>query len=397
MNVGFAVPPGKSQSGLPARRRARVVAFYLPQFHPIPENDAWWGEGFTEWTNVRKARPLFDGHAQPRQPGILGYYDLRDPAIREAQAMLARGAGIEAFCYWHYWFAGRRLLERPFNEVLNSGRPDFPFCLAWANESWTGIWHGAPDRVLIEQTYPGPADHAAHFEALLPAFRDHRYLKINGKPVFVVYSPEKLPDPGKFANQWRRMAMESGLPGLHLIAMNTDLMADCVTPFDATMPYGPRDFLQQAIRPRLLVRAGKKLFNGEKAAELAERFALPWLPARYDYADLAHTAFTSLPRTAKYIPCLLAGWDNTPRAGRRGIVLENFSPALFKECLDKAIDHVTAKPPEQRLIFIKAWNEWAEGNYLEPDEHHGTSLLETLRTAMLTQPDVDAGDRGAGI
>ncbi len=387
MSSGLAVPPGTRPPGLPERRRARVVALYLPQFHPVPENDAWWGEGFTEWTNVRRARPLFPGHAQPRVPGPLGYYDLRDPDIREAQAALARDAGIEAFCYWHYWFGGgRRILERPFEEVLASGRPDFPFCLCWANESWTGIWHGAPGRLLIEQTYPGAADHAAHFETLLPAFRDERYLKVDGRPVFLVYNPAKLPEPARFALLWRRLAVQAGLPGLHLVAMSTDLKADHITPFDAVMPYGPRDFLQEAVKARPLVRAGKRLFNGRRAAALAERVALPWLPARYDYADLARTAFASLPRAARFIPCVLSGWDNTPRAGRRGIVLENFSAALFRQCLDKAVAQVAAKPAAQRLIFIKAWNEWAEGNYLEPDEMYGTALLDTLREAVLPQP-----------
>ena len=151
--------------------RARAIALYLPQFHPIPENDAWWGSGFTEWTNTAKARPLFAGHHQPHVPADLGFYDLRLPETREAQAALARRYGIEGFCYYHYWFAGRRILERPFDEVLASGKPDFPFCLCWANESWTGIWHGAPGRILIEQTYPGPADHAAHFSALRPRLR----------------------------------------------------------------------------------------------------------------------------------------------------------------------------------------------------------------------------------
>jgi hypothetical protein len=387
MTVDFAVPPREIRPGDPPRRPARVVTFYLPQFHPIPENDAWWGKDFTEWTNVRKARPLFEGHLQPRIPGDLGYYDLRDPAIREAQARLARDSGIEAFCYWHYWFGGgRRILERPFTEVLDSGQPDFPFCLAWANESWTGIWHGAPDRVLIEQTYPGPADHAAHFEALLPAFRDPRYLTVQNKPVFLVYSPARLPDPAKFVIQWQKLAIQAGLPGLHLVAMSTDLAAECVTSFDATMPYGPRDFLQTAIRRRLVVRAGKRLFNGDKAAGLAARVALPWLPARYDYAALARTAFATLPRSKRYIPCVLAGWDNTPRAGRRGIVLENFSPALFRDCLEKALAHVADKPQAHRLVFIKSWNEWAEGNYLEPDAEYGTALLDTVRALLLTHP-----------
>jgi len=155
-----------------AEGTARLIAFYLPQFHPIPENDNWWGKGFTEWTNVAKARPLFRKHYQPHVPADLGFYDLRLPEVRAAQAVMARSVGIEGFCYWHYWFAGKRLLERPFNEVLKSGEPDFPFCLGWANQTWTGIWHGAPNRILIEQTYPGRADYEKHFHALLEAFHD---------------------------------------------------------------------------------------------------------------------------------------------------------------------------------------------------------------------------------
>ena len=163
-----------SQSGAP-----RLIALYLPQFHPIPENDEFWGAGFTEWTNVAAARPLYRGHVQPKLPGELGFYDLRLADSRAAQAALARAAGIEGFCYWHYWFGGRRVLERPFQEVLESGQPDFPFCLGWANDHWTGVWYGAPDRVLIEQTYPGPHDYRAHFESILPALRDRRCMTVD--------------------------------------------------------------------------------------------------------------------------------------------------------------------------------------------------------------------------
>ena len=178
------------------KAKARVLAFYLPQFHPIPENDQWWGKGFTEWTNVGKAKRLFPGHYQPRVPADLGYYDLRVPETREAQANLAREYGIEGFVYWHYWFGnGKQLLERPFNEVLESGKPDFPFALAWANESWKGFWHGLEDRnTLIEQIYPGKEDYVAHFNVVLPAFKDKRYIRCNGRPVFFIYKPSSLPD-----------------------------------------------------------------------------------------------------------------------------------------------------------------------------------------------------------
>ncbi len=180
---------------------ARAIALYLPQFHPIPENNDWWGEGFTEWTNVRQATPLFAGHYQPSE---LGYYDLRSPETREAQAELARAHGIEGFCYWHYWFAGRRLLERPFNAVLESGKPDFPFCLAWANHSWTAAWVGRPWELLLDQTYPGRADYVAHFE---PSERHSRTIATSqGQDLFVVFRPDKLADPMEFTDCWRELA-----------------------------------------------------------------------------------------------------------------------------------------------------------------------------------------------
>ena len=195
---------------------ARFIAFYLPQFHPTPENDEWWGKGFTEWKNVVKARPLFRGHEQPKIPSDLGFYDLRVPEVREEQARLAKEAGIEAFCYWHYWFGnGKRLLERPFNEVLESGKPDFPFCLAWANHSWyKKLWDpNAPkkDILLAEQTYPGVEDYVNHFKTLLPAFKDKRYLKVDGKLFFVLYSINDFKDVSLFINTWRTLAKENGL------------------------------------------------------------------------------------------------------------------------------------------------------------------------------------------
>jgi hypothetical protein len=198
--------------------KARLIAFYLPQFHPTADNDAWWGKGFTEWTNVSKARPLFPGHYQPHLPADLGFYDLRVPESRAAQADLARAAGVEAFCYWHYWFAGRRVLERPFNEVVASGQPDFPFCLAWANDSWKSHWYGAEKRTLLEQTYPGRDDHERHFYALLPAFLDRRYLRVRNRPMFTIFRPKALPETEAFIAQWQELAVKNGLEGMHFVA-----------------------------------------------------------------------------------------------------------------------------------------------------------------------------------
>jgi len=198
---------------------ARVIAFHLPQFYPTPENDKWWGKGFTEWTNTAKATPLFPGHYQPHIPADLGFYDLRLPEARHAQAELAKEYGIAGFCYYHYWFGGRRILERPVNEILQSKEPDFPFCLCWANHSWNTAWQGT-DSMLIEQVYPGWDDHAAHFDWLLQAFTDPRYLKVDGKPIFVIYRPDDIPDVEKVVDFWRERAIKAGLPGLYLIGVS---------------------------------------------------------------------------------------------------------------------------------------------------------------------------------
>ena len=198
----------------------KLIAFYLPQFHPIPENDAWWGEGFTEWRNVANARPLFDGHYQPHLPSSLGFYDLRLPETREAQAELARAHGITGFCYYHYWFSGKQLLERPFEEVLASGRPDFPFCLCWANEPWSRRWDGQEQDVLQPQSY-SEEDDRRHIAWLLPAFLDERAIRVDGKPLFLVYQGRELPDPARTVEIWQEAAREAGLPGIHLVSVET--------------------------------------------------------------------------------------------------------------------------------------------------------------------------------
>jgi lipopolysaccharide biosynthesis protein len=349
----------------------RAIALYLPQFHPVPENDAWWGPGFTEWTNTAKAKPLFAGHYQPHVPADLGFYDLRVAETRQAQADLAARHGIEAFCYYHYWFAGRRILERPFAEVLASGAPKFPFCLCWANETWTGVWHGAPDRILIEQTYPGPADHAAHFAALRPAFADPRYLRVDGKPIFLLYKPEKLPDPVATLAQWRAMAAAAGLPGLHVVGMSARPEWDpAAHGFDA-----------KVVLPLIMTRGW-----------VSRRRPLAWLRQQYEIfrrwpTRLPYAAFadTQMPRpVAGYeaYPCLVHGWDNTPRAGANGVMLTGATPKLFRRMLDAAVAVLRDRPPEHRLLFLKAWNEWAEGNHLEPDLADGHAYLREVAAAL---------------
>ncbi len=358
--------------------RARIIAFYLPQFHPIPENDEWWGTGFTEWTNVARAKPLYPGHVQPRLPSELGYYDLRVAETRAHQAALARQYGVEGFCYWHYWFEGRRILERPFAEVLASGEPDFPFCLGWANQSWTGIWHGAADRVLIRQGYGGEADARRHFEAVLPAFRDPRYLRVDGCPIFMLHQPRDLAEPQTFTRLWREWARAEGLPGVFFlgdgdVGWNTEEYG-----FDGTIISNPWMVLHYRSRS-ILDRVVGRVFKGRDWAWLTKR-ALGW-PNRIPYTDvLRHGLARRLGRLE--FPSVLPNWDNTPRSGRNGLVISGSSPELFSRHLDQAIASVESRPADHRLVFLKSWNEWAEGNFVEPDVLHGRAYLEAIQRAQ---------------
>jgi lipopolysaccharide biosynthesis protein len=351
---------------------ARLIAYYLPQFHPIPENDEWWGPGFTEWTNVVKANPMFRGHYQPRLPADLGYYDLRVPEVRAAQAELARSAGIEGFCYYHYWFAGRRLLERPFNEVLQRGEPDFPFCLCWANESWSGVWHGAPDRILMEQNYPGAADEKAHFNYLLQAFADERHITVDGKPLFLIYQPHKIPEPRRVTDHWRRLAQEAGLKGLFLVGVSNNTWDPQADGFDgATLRSLNNAVTHLGWFPPKLVRIKRRLLGQ---------------PLRiYDYAEAANHFCMAEGKKEDVFPCMTSNWDNTPRCGRQGTVLLDATPERFGHHARMLIEQVQHKPAEKRVVFIRAWNEWAEGNYLEPDMKYGHGLLHALKEAV-TRP-----------
>lgn len=348
-------------------RRARALAFYLPQFHPVPENNEWWGTGFTEWTNAAKARPLFRGHQQPHLPADLGFYDLRLPEAREAQAELARGYGIEAFCYWHYWFAGRRILERPYTEMLESRRPEFSFCLAWANQTWSGIWYDEADRVLIEQTYPGADDDRRHFEHVLPAFRDSRYFRVDGKPLFYLFRPELHPEPAAFVDRWQRMAAEAGLGGLYLVAEISDLLGG-----------GPKyaNYQADGFDASVYMRIPAVV---DRLSVLRMRFDRKLLrkPEHYEYAPEPLQPPAEFRGDTVY-PCVYPNWDNTPRSGRRGLVITGSGADRFRVHVRAAADSLAHRPADHRLLFIKSWNEWAEGNYLEPDLDHGHRFLEAL-------------------
>jgi hypothetical protein len=358
------------------RQSPPSVAFYLPQFHPIPENDAWWGKGFTEWTNVAHAKPLFRGHHQPRLPADLGFYDLRVPEVREAQAQLAREHGIDGFCYWHYWFGnGRQLLERPFREVLASGKPDFPFCLAWANESWTGHWKGQDRTLLMPQEYPGDEDYVKHFQGLLPAFRDPRYLRVRGRLLFYVYRPRNLPDPARFISIWRDLARSEGIEDFFFVAggwydsfQGRDEIRLSAWGFDASNAIYPRAF---GAYPRL-TRLKRSCLR-----------CLGFFANRLDFLEAVENMHDGVGSDVPNCPTILTGWDTTARHGRDGWVMTGFNAASFRRHVERVLT-IAERPEAGPVVFIKSWNEWAEGNYVEPDMKHGTAFLEVIRDCRRT-------------
>jgi hypothetical protein len=347
----------------------QFIAYYLPQFHAIPENDEWWGKGFTEWTNVRKAKPLYKGHYQPRIPGSLGYYDLLNSDTMVKQSDMAQAYGIDGFAYWHYWFgAGKRLLEKPAKIMLSKPEVSIPFCFAWANQTWTGIWHGLHNKTLMEQVYAGKKDDERHFNEVLPYFMDSRYIRVDNKPVFMLYRPYDHPYLNAFIAHWQTLALQAGLPGIHFIGISYD--ASRREALDAVA-------LQQSYFSQQRLRGIDGIYKKLRGLPFSEalrrrRFGCNKLDFRKLDAMVERTHFDD------YVyPTILTGWDNTPRSGERGVVLDNYGPADLERHMQQLLGKV--KHRKQTLCFVKSWNEWAEGNYLEPDEKFGTQFLEVFK------------------
>lgn len=358
---------------------SKIIAFYLPQFHPIPENDRWWGTGFTEWTNVTRATPRFKDHYQPHLPADLGFYDLRLPEIRDAQAALASEYRIDGFCYYHYWFGGKRLLERPFNEVLNTGRPRLPFCLCWANEQWTRGWDGREGHVLMPQAY-SPEDDLAHIRWLVNAFRDERYIRVDGKPLFLVYRSAQLPDALRTTTIWRDEARKLGIDELYLCNVQSFQPDTQIVPedlgFDAAVEFMPRwDDMGQRLHFH-----GRK-WKGLRALGLADAPAFS-RDRLYSYAQIAQLAMQRELPPYKYFRCVTPSWDNSARREQDATILDGSTPELFGRWLRFALKQSQKHPEKERLIFINAWNEWAEGNHLEPCLRWGRAYLESTREAV---------------
>lgn len=349
-------------------KKARLLAYYLPQYHPIPENDNWWGKGFTEWVSVAKARPLFKGHKQPKIPGELGFYDLRLEETRIQQAELAKEHGIEGFCYWHYWFGdGKQLLERPFNEVLDSGKPDFPFCLGWANHSWKGVFFGAKGQELVEQLYLGKKDAEDHFNHLLKAFKDPRYIQVSGKPLLHIFNPKLIPDCKKYLDYWRELSLKAGLKGLYIVGETLTVQEKEKYGVDAVTYTSHRKIESRNINNRYLAYLYRKLFRIPKSLKV------------FKYKDAIKYFTRNEICPDDEFPYIIPNWDTTARMEKNAFILKGSNPELFRKHVKKVLKTVSHKNFETNIIYIKSWNEWAEGNYLEPDREFGREYLEVLK------------------
>jgi len=379
---------------LDEKTTVRLVAHYFPQLHPIPENDRWWGPGFTDWANVRRAQPLYAGHRQPRVPRD-GYYDQSRLEVVRRQVEQARDHGISAFCHYHYWFDGTQLLEAPTNLFLDHPELDLGICLAWANETWSRRWDGQDHLILIEQTHPEDrARWALHFDYLQRAFTDRRALSIDGRPLFLIYRPQRIPSLPQMLDYFRERAHAIGLSGLYLVAMDQSRPGDDEVHrhFDAQVRFEPfctHYRLRERDRPtfRKLVRVVRSALPAS-GVNLVQR-ALDRLddvvggPTRLDYARTWEEILARpLPSDRVVFPGAFADWDNTARYKRHATIFEGASPALFELGLRGLREKLAGRSPETQLVFINAWNEWAEGCYLEPDERWGEAWLEATRRVV---------------
>lgn len=350
----------------------RLIAFYLPQYHPIPENDKWWGKGFTEWTNVTKAQPLFEGHYQPRLPGDLGFYDLRLEEVREAQANLARKYGIYGFCYYYYWFNGKRLLELPLDDLLNSKKPDFPFCICWANENWTRRWDGLDQEILIAQDYSdGSYKHFA--ESLIPYLSDSRYISVQGRPLILIYRIGHLPNPKEAISIWRRVFRERGIGEVHIAGvLGFGLKNPVALGCDSGVQFPPNSI--SAIPLSASEFVGNNNFSG----------------FIYDYKQTAINAIQEKLPDYQLFLSVMTSWDNTARRQQNATVWLNSEPEDYEFWLKGTIEKTLKNYGDsERIIFINAWNEWAEGAYLEPDLKYGYAYLEATQRALLGQHSIE--------
>lgn len=358
------------------KNNIRPIAIHLPQFHPIPENDNWWGKGFTEWTNVTKAKPRFEGHYQPHLPADLGFYDLRLAEARLEQEKMAKEYGIFGFCYYHYWFNGKRLLNEPVDRKLKNPEEDLPFMLCWANENWTRAWDGGESNLLLQQNYDNEDDRN-HMEILCENyFKDERYIKVDGKPVFLIYRPNLFPNIVKTNNLWRKVVKEKGFPDLYLgyvKSFGVDEEPKSMG-FDFAIEFHPK-----IGRPSKVLHSNKilnkflHLFHKYKKTNFDD---IVW-----DYNEYVDYQLTK-GYTSCTFPTVMPGWDNSSRRKQKAFILENSTPEKYGYWLKSVIKNYSWGEEEEDFLFINAWNEWAEGNHLEPCQMWGTRYLEETKKAL---------------
>lgn len=361
----------------------KVVAFYLPQFHSFPENDMWWGKGFTEWTNTKKARPLFCGHYQPHTPMNENYYDLvQDKNVFMRQIQMAKEYGVDAFCYYHYWFAnGKKLMEKPIERMLSDKSLDMPFCLCWANENWSRRWDGSETSILMAQDYGDKQGWEDHFEYLLNFFTDERYWKDEqGRPILLIYKPQLIDTLDEMLSCWRSLAQKAGLPGICFVCQYPQYGDKIEDKFDHYVEFEPA------------ATTGIPRSNFLKALEISPKYAVEVgltkilqitrirLYKKYSYKDTVAASIKRPIRNSKEWVGAFPGWDNTPRRGKNAILYDGSTPDLFEKYVETQLKKSKAAGQEG-VLFINAWNEWAEGAHLEPDEKYKMKYLEALKNA----------------
>lgn len=372
--------------------KARVIAYYLPQFHPVKENDEFWGKGFTEWTNVAKAKPQYYGHYQPQIPADLGFYDLRLPEVRQAQADMARDCGVEGFMYWYYWFGnGRKVLETPINEVMRTGKPDFPFCLGWANHDWSNsTWQKTKkfqkNVTFIKQEYLGEEDYKKFFYDVLPMFKDKRYITVDGKPMFYIFAPRFIPDNKSFIELWNRLANENGLAGIYFIAR--------VDPVDDVRVVNEKGYLDQGRKrydEHIAMGYNAISSNSFRRAEiLSDGFMFKVVTAlkrrlkmkalnKHDYERMNNHYYMPEDKLEYVYPQITPRKDKTPRAGERALIYSDSTPEKFRKAVKMALECIKEKQNEHKILFLNSWNEWGEGSYMEPDIVFGHQYLDVLK------------------
>lgn len=363
----------------------RVIAFYLPQFHEIPENNAWWGEGFTEWVNIKKAKALFEGHNQPRIPLNSNYYNLLDKNVQKWQVEMAKEYGVYGFCFYHYWFNGKKLLEKPVENYLREKSLDLPFCLSWANEPWTNAWKGTDLKVLIEQKYGDKKEWKEHFNYLLPYFLDSRYIRVDEKPLFIIYRPDIMENVTEILKYWDSLIKEKGFKGIcYAYQHHKYYFQKNINPiFDYGIEYQPGFAeLSQDVGIKQYIR--KACF---KIGEISEKYFKGYLNLSHvglqkvSYDKIWESILSFNHNTEKMFPGAFVDWDNTPRRGKKGSAMVGSAPEKFKSYFRKQVLN-TRNIYKKDMLFIFAWNEWAEGGYLEPDEKNKYGYLEAIQTVL---------------